>query len=143
MVHLFAFPGLPIANEAAVAFFKSVFYLHGLPNEIITDKGSQFTSKLWEEILIILSVKHTMTTTAHHTTVGQVERLNQSIEQFIRCFLRAYASEDWLDWLYLIEFIYNNRSNSSTGQPPFLAFNGFLPNFSPTSVSVSSTIGKV
>ena len=143
MVHLFAFPGLPSANEAAIAFLKSVFYLHGLPNEIITDRGSQFTSKLWEQILTLLSIKHTTATTAHHTTVGQVERLNQSIEQFIRCFLRAYSTEDWLDWLYLIEFIYNNSKNSSTGQPPFLAFNGFLPNFSPVSVSVSSTIGKV
>jgi len=40
MVHLYAFPGLPTANEAAIAFLKSVFYLHGLLTEIITDRGS-------------------------------------------------------------------------------------------------------
>ena len=143
MTHLYAFPGLPSANEAAIAFLKSVFYLHGLPQEIITDRGSQFTSELWKTILDTLSIKHTTATTGHHTTVGQVERLNQSIEQFIRCFLRAYATEDWLDWLYLAEFVYNNSRNSSTGQPPFLAFNGFLPRFSPSSGSVSSLSGKI
>jgi len=42
-----------------------------------------------------------------------------------------------------VEFIYNNSKNSSTGQPPFLAFNGFLPHFSPVSVSSSSTLGKI
>ena len=143
MVHLFAFPGVPTANEAAIGFLKSVFYLHGLPNEIITDRGSQFTSEMWKEIMDILSIKHRTATTGHHTTVGQVERLNQSVEQFIRCFLRAHPSEDWIDWLYLIEFIYNNSKNSSTGQPPFLAFNGFLPSFSPENVSVSTTFKNV
>ena len=83
----------------------------------------------------ILSIKHSIATTSHHTIVGQVERLNQSIEQFIRYFLRSYPSEDWLGWLYLIEFIYNNSKNSSTGQPPFLAFNGFLSSFSDISTS--------
>lgn len=143
MAHLYAFPGLPTANDAAIAFLKSVFYLHGLPQKMITDRGSQFTSDLWREITNILSINHKMATTGHHTTLGQVERLNQSIEQFIRCFLRAFPSEDWIDWLYLVEFIYNNSQNSSTGQPPFLAFNGFLPNFSPISMSLSSISGKI
>ena len=143
MAHLYAFPGLPTANEAAIAFLKSVFYLHGLPNEIITDRGSQFTSELWKEIMKILAIKHTTATTGHHTTIGQVERLNQSIEQFIRCFLRAYPSENWLDWLYLVEFIYNNSKNSSTGQPPFLAFNGFLPSFSLTDIAATTSLRSV
>ena len=107
-----------------------------MPNKIITDRGAQFTSTL-------LSIKHTLATTGHHTTVGQVERLNQSIEQFLRCFIRAFPNEDWLDWLYLAEFIYNNSKNASTGQPPFLAFNGFLPNFSPASSSISSLLGTI
>jgi len=143
MVHLSAIEGTPTTTDAALAFLRSVFYLHGLPNEIITDRGAQFTSTLWNEITRLLSVKHTLATTGHHTTVGQVERLNQSIEQFLRCFIRAFPNEDWLDWLYLAEFIYNNSKNASTGQPPFLAFNGFLPNFSPASSSISSLLGTI
>ena len=95
-----------------------------------------------KKIMGSLSIKHSTVTTGHHTVVGQVGRLNQSIEPFIRCFLWAYPSEDWLDWLYLIEFIYNNSKNSSIGQPPFLAFNGFLLSFSPLSNSAISTSGK-
>jgi len=143
MIHLSAFPGTPTATAAAISFLRNVFYIHGLPEEIITDRGSQFTSRLWEKIMKYLSIKHTTATTGHHTTVGQVERLNQSIEQFIRCFLRSFPDEDWTDWLYLAEFVYNNSKNSSTGQPPFLSFNGFLPSFSPISSSLSSTLSKV
>ena len=143
MVHLGVIEGTPSSTEVAILFLKTVFYLHGLPHEIITDCGSQFTSSLWYEIVRILSIKHTMATTNHHTTVGQVERLNQSIEQFIRCFIRSFPNEDWLDWLYLAEFIYNNSKNSSTGQSPFLAFNGFLPLFHPSSASLSSLSSKI
>jgi len=31
------------------------------------------------------------------------------------------------EWLCMAEFVYNNTEHVSTGQPPFLAFNGFLP----------------
>ncbi len=143
MMHLSIILGTPTAESAAVAFLKSVFYLHGLPAEIITDRGSQFTSAVWNELVNFLSIKHRTATTGHHTTIGQVERLNQSIEQYLRCFIRAFPEEDWIDWLYLAEFVYNNSKNASTGQPPFLAFNGFLPSFSPISDSVSSTLTKV
>lgn len=49
-----------------------------------------------------------MAITGHHSTIGHVKRLNQSIKQFIRYFLRAFPWEGWLDWLYLIKFIYTN-----------------------------------
>jgi len=80
MIHLFAFSGVPTANNAAIAFLKSVFYLHRSLNEIITDRGSQFTSELWKEIMATLSIKYSTATTGHHTTVGQVERLNESTD---------------------------------------------------------------
>jgi len=86
MVHLYIFPGLHFINEALLLYLKSVFYFHGLPTEVITD--------LWKEIMGILSIKHSTSITGYHTTVGQIERLNQSIKQFIRCFLRTYLSED-------------------------------------------------
>lgn len=138
MVHLVPFTGTPSAYDAALAYLKNVFYLHGLPNEIITDRGPQFTSNLWYNILDNLNIKSTLATTNHHETTGQVERLNQSIEQFLRCFIRFFDDVDWTHWLFLAEFVYNNSVNSSTGQPPFLSFNGYLPAYSPSTRAVSS-----
>jgi len=75
----------------------------------------------------IIGIDHRIATTGHHQTVDQAERLNQHIEQYLRCFIRYFEDKDWTEWLCMAEFVYNNTSHVSTGQPPFLSFNGFLP----------------
>jgi len=45
-----------------------------------TDRGSQFTSALWEEVMEYLNIKSKIAITDHHETVGQVERCNSFIE---------------------------------------------------------------
>ena len=106
---------------------ESVFCIHGFPREIITDRGSQFTLSIWSNIMNTTGITHRIATTGHHQTVGQAERLNQHIEQYLRCFIRYFTEKDWTEWLCMAEFVYNNTEHVSTGQPPFLAFNGFLP----------------
>ena len=59
-----------------------------------------------------------MSTPAHPQTDGQSERAIRSLEEM----LRAYISKDGADWetyLPALEFAYNNRQHSSTGQAPF------------------------
>ncbi len=127
MTHFVLLIGTPTADSAIQGLMESVFCIHGFPREIITDRGSQFTSTLWSEIMSIVGIDHKTATTGHHQTVGQAERLNQHIEQYLRCFIRYFGKRDWTEWLCMAEFVYNNTSHVSTGQPPFLSFNGFLP----------------
>ena len=127
MTHFVLLIGTPTADSAIQGLMESVFCIHGFPREIITDRGSQFTSSLWSEIMTIIGIDHRVATTGHHQTVGQAERLNQHIEQYLRCFIRYFGKKDWTEWLCMAEFVYNNTAHVSTGQPPFLSFNGFLP----------------
>jgi len=39
---------------------------------------------------------------------GQMERVNQKLEQYMRVFI-DYRQEQWLDWLETAEFVYNNK----------------------------------
>jgi len=127
MIHLIPFKQIPDAKQTAKAFMNNIFKLHGLPQDIYTDRGSQFTSALWNEFMHLLKIKNNITTTYHHETVGQVIRCNSFIEQYLRAYSRAYYHDDWVDWIYRAEFAYNNSVNESTKETPFFINYEFHP----------------
>ena len=127
MIHLVPFKDIPTAEETAKAFIKHIFRIHGLPSDIITDRGSQFTSDLWTQIMEKLRITTKIATTDHHETVGQVERCNSFIEQYLRLYSRSFFHDDWVEWLHLAEFVYNNSVHESTKQTPFFINYGFHP----------------
>ena len=127
MIHLIPFKSIPNSALTAKAFINNIYKLHGLPYDIITDRGVQFTSDLWQEFLTQLGIKSKIATTDHHETVGQVERCNSYIEQYLRCFSRSFYHDDWVDFLPLAEFAYNNSIHPSTNETPFFINYGFHP----------------
>ena len=61
-----------------------------------------------------------MSTAFHPQTDGQTERVNQELEQYLRMFI-DHKQEQWPEWLGTAEFIYNNKTHSSTKTSPFKA----------------------
>ena len=57
---------------------------------------------------------------------GQTERVNQTLEQY----LRNYQQDNWSRLLPLAEFAYNNAPNATTGMTPFFANKGYHPSIS-------------
>jgi len=67
-----------------------------------------------------------MSSAYHPQSDGQTERLNQTMETFLRCFVSACPSK-WLQWLPLAEFWYNSSPHSAIGRSPFEALYGYTP----------------
>lgn len=67
-------------------------------------------------------------TAFHPQTDGQVERVNALVEDFLRHFVSEDQS-DWVKWLPIAEFAYNNSPSASTGFSPFFAYTGYHPRF--------------
>ena len=67
-----------------------------------------------------------MSTAFHSQTDGQMERVNQELEQYLRMFI-DHRQEQWLDQLGTAEFAYNNKAHSSTKTSPFKANYGQDP----------------
>jgi hypothetical protein len=72
-----------------------------------------FTSQFWQAVFCTTGTKLRMSTVHHLETDGQIERVNQSIE----CYLRY--PHQWARWLSLCEFWYNTTWHSSLGKSPF------------------------
>ena len=58
---------------------------------------------------------------------GQTERLNQTLEQYLRIFCN-YQQDNWSEILPLAEFTYNNAPAATTGVTPFFGNKGYHPN---------------
>ena len=125
MVHFFPLSSLeplPVAQ----AYIQNVVRLHGLPQNIISDRGSTFVSKFWTQLCSALDVKRKLSTAYHPETDGQTENANQQLEQYLRHFIN-YVQDNWVSYLPLAELAHNSRINSSTRKSPFEANYGFQP----------------
>ena len=78
-----------------------------------------------------LGIQLKLSTTFHPQTNGQTEHVNQCIEQYL-CNFCSYQQDDWVDWIRLAEFQYNNLIHEATHVTPFYANYGFHPTFSVT-----------
>ena len=139
------------AEETADIYFQQVFRLHGFPNDIVSDRGTQFTSKFWSRLMELCAIKQNMSTAYHPQTDGQTERVNQILEQYLRIFCN-YQQDNWQSLLTLAEFTYNNTKHASTTISPFFANYGYHPRFqlrvtnenkSPSAESYVETLRKV
>jgi transposase InsO family protein len=118
-----------MAEETAQLILDGIVRLHGLLEEIVSDKGPQFASKFWHRLFELLGVDIWLSLAFHPETDGQTERTNQTLEQYLRCTVN-YQQDDWLDLLSQAEFAYNNITHASTRISPFFANYSFHPRFS-------------
>jgi hypothetical protein len=97
-----------------------------MPLAIVSDRNIIFNSNLWKELFALAGVKLQMSSSYHPQSDGQIERLNQTMETFLRCFVNACPSK-WLHWLSLAEFWYNSSTHSALDMSPFEALYGYKP----------------
>lgn len=117
------------APDFARLFIDNVIRLHGIPDSIVSDRGAIFTSHFWKSLSTMLKLKQKLSTAFHPQTDGQTERQNQTIEQYLRMYCN-YQQDDWVNYLSIAEFAYNNVTQSSTHVSPFFANYGFHPQLS-------------
>jgi len=116
------------ARQFANLFIKEIVRLHGLPHDIITDRGILFTSDLWKETTGKLGIERRLSTAFHPQTDGQTERNNAILEQYLRAYIN-YQQDDWCGYLLLAEFAYNNGYQETIKNTPFFANYGINPEY--------------
>jgi transposase InsO family protein len=114
------------ATQLAHVFIKNVVANHGLPVQLVTDRNKLFTSNFWTALMQHLGVQHKMSTAYHLQTDGQTERLNQILEQYLRCYVND-RQDNWITLLLLAQIAYNQSPTTTTGTSLFFANYGFEP----------------
>ena len=100
--------------EALVEMFSRV----GIPDEMLTDCGSQFTAEVMKEVSRLLSLQQLTTTPYHPMCNGLVERFHATMKQMLRRMC-AERPKDWDKYLPALLFAIREVPQESLGFSPY------------------------
>ncbi len=102
--------------QIAQLYYQHVYPWFGLPNKLISNRDSRFTSHFGKALVKELGITWNLSTAYHPQTDGLTKRKNQWVEQYLR--LVTTNQEDWSTMLPLTTLVHNNVKNGTTGFTP-------------------------
>lgn len=104
------------------ALVERVFSQNGVPEFIISDNGSQFTSGNFRSFLFALGVKH-ITTSVARPQGNQSERENRNLKYALKIF-HSQTQQRWDENLNYLMIGINSAHHESIGMTPAMALMG-------------------
>ena len=108
IIHFLATTERTSAEGLARLFRDNMWKLHGLLESVVLDRGPQFAAELTKELNRMLGIKTKLSIVFYPQTDGQMEQMNQKLEQYLKFFVN-HRQKDWLEWLASAEFAVNNK----------------------------------
>lgn len=112
------------AETAARVFFENIIAKFGVPRILVTDNGTNFTAKMFQETCKLLGIKRLTTTPYHPQANGSLERSHRPLTEFLRCLVNQDGT-NWDEFLAHAMFVYNNTTHVTTKQSPNKTLYGF------------------
>ena len=123
------------AETIARLLTEHVISRHGVPEELLSDRGTNFLSDLIAEICKVLGMKKINTSGYHPQTDGLVEKFNSTLINMIAKSCEIHA-HDWDEHLAHLLFAYRVSAQESTKESPFYLLYGRDPRI-PTETALS------
>jgi hypothetical protein len=107
-------------EKTAKLLIQHLWKLHELLITMISDRDFQFISLVWETICKMLKIKAKLFIAFHSETNEQSEIFNQKMKRYLRVYVN-HQQNDWIDWLFMIEYASNVFISITTQIFSFLA----------------------
>jgi len=107
----------------ARALVEEICCRHGCPRTLLSDRGSQFTSRLFREMCKLLSIKKIYTTAFHPMANGALERTHRVLKASLRAMVSAEQT-DWPRYLPFIAFAMRTTFHATLKDTPFFLLHG-------------------
>lgn len=104
-------------TKAVVKELVKFCSMFGLPEVIQTDRGTNFTSHLFEQFVKELQVEHQMSSAYHPESQGALERFHQTIKSVLHTYCVGTGKE-WVDGLPLLMLAIKSTVQESLGFSP-------------------------
>jgi len=106
-------------NKYVLTFQETkIVFEHGMPEKILTDQGTNFTSEMFKNTCKLLRIEKIQTTAYHPESNGALERSHRTLAEYLRHYINEDQT-DWDEWLPYAMFTYNTTPHSATKFTPF------------------------
>ena len=105
--------------------------LHGIPTNIVSDRGPLFSAKFWKAFCTLLGTSVSLSSGFHPKSNGQTERANQSMETVLR-YLCANNPVSWSSQLPRAEYAINSHTSTASKMSPLECCLGYQPPLFPS-----------
>ena len=120
----------PVADQTAATIatllVEEIVSRHGVPAEILSDRGRSFLSGLMVEVRKLLGIRQVNTTAYHPQRDGLVERFNRTLISMLAKTVEK-GGKDWDEHLPFVLFAYRASEQQSTCESPFFLLYGRDP----------------
>jgi transposase InsO family protein len=99
------------------AFLRRIVLVHGVPEEVLTDQGTNFLSKTMDELYKQLGVKRKRTAAYRPCCDGLVKRFNRTLGDILASYV-SKGSKNWDEFVSHATFAYNTAVHAGTGYTP-------------------------
>ena len=124
---------IAMPNQTALAtaetLYNTIIQRHGPPKAIVTDRGTNFTSRIFKSLCDRFGIRHRLTTAYHPASNGETERFNRTLTSMLRKILKDGLHQNWEDLLGDVCFAYRSTVHESTLETPYFLVHGRDPNF--------------
>ena len=121
-VEAFAIPD-QTAMTVADVLVREVICRYGTPYQLHSDQGSDFESRLFQQVCALLEIDKTRTTPYMPRSDGMVERFNRTVQKMLAGYVNDHKT-DWDDHLPYMTMAYRATPHESTGCTPNLLMFG-------------------
>ena len=126
MAHFVPLPKLPSAKETAKLLLFHIIRLHGIPVDVVSDRGPQFASVFWRELCSLLGATVSLSL-GYHPPVQRPDRTQESGDGNGTTLHDVSNPTSWSEQLLWVEYAHNTLTSSATGLSPFECTYGFQP----------------
>ncbi len=112
-----AVPLKTTTSKAVATVILEIFCRLSIPDEILTDRGSNFVSTFMREVYHFLGIKHLKTSPYRPQTNGCLEKYHHTLMQMVR--KSVTDKKDWDLYLPYLLFACRETPSSATGYSPF------------------------
>jgi hypothetical protein len=96
---------------------ENVFSRFGRPKSIVSDNGTNFTSKIMKRLCARWKIKHNLCS-IYHPQSNLTERANRTIKTMIRAYVDGQSHNKWARYLHFFQMAINSANQESTGHSP-------------------------
>ena len=103
------------ASTVSKALYERVVGYFGCPRKLLSDRGKEFTGRIWTDLMDILGVQQVLTSPYYPQGNGIVERSHRTIRNLLRAHLSSEDDDNWVDLLPGVMLTFNKMTQDYHG----------------------------